>query len=189
MGVFRGVMTLQQPDLVMRAMGGDVEAFAALVERHERMALSVAYGCCNRADIAADAVQEAMIRAWTRLPSLREPERFAAWLANIVRNVAMDQGRRKKPTLGEAALAAHAAHDADPSEASHQREEQARLQQALEQLDDVTRSAVTLRYYEDLSSKQIADLLGLSPAAVDMRLSRARQELRRLLEHDRTIRP
>ena len=58
----------------------------------------------------------------------------------------------------------------------------ARVASAIASLDETSRPVVVLRYYEGLSSKEIADLLEMSPAAVDMRLSRARKQLRSLLE-------
>ena len=59
-----------------------------------------------------------------------------------------------------------------------------RIAAALQQLDDLSRSAIVLRYYENLSSREIGQLIGLSPAAVDMRLMRARQQLKELLGDD-----
>lgn len=61
------------------------------------------------------------------------------------------------------------------------RERHALVGRALESLDEVTRPAVILRYYDGMSSKEIGEALGLSPAAVDMRLSRARQQLKKIL--------
>jgi RNA polymerase sigma-70 factor (ECF subfamily) len=61
------------------------------------------------------------------------------------------------------------------------REQALRISAALESLDELTRSAVVLRYYENLSSKEIGDMLGLSSAAIDMRLMRGRQALKEKL--------
>ena len=77
---------------------------AALIGLHERVArLSVAFGIMGDATAAGDVVQDAFIRAWDRLADLREPERFATWLCGIVRNLAVDYLRRRKPaeTLGD----------------------------------------------------------------------------------------
>ena len=69
----------------------------------------------------------------------------------------------------------------DPIDELSRREQHARVADALQELDELTRSAVILRYYDDLSSKEIAELLQISPAAVDMRLSRGRQALKSIL--------
>jgi RNA polymerase sigma-70 factor (ECF subfamily) len=70
---------------------------------------------------------------------------------------------------------------ADPLEELDRREQRRLVSTALGELDEATRSVMVLRYYDDRSSKEIGELLGLSPAAVDMRLSRARQQLRQKL--------
>jgi RNA polymerase sigma factor (sigma-70 family) len=174
-------------DLVRVARRGDdpqASAFSTLVRRFERTALAVAYACCGGdASLAGDVTQEAFLRAWTRLGELKDDEKFAAWLCGIVRNLAADarrRGGRRKIAGGVDALAA-GENVAAP--ASHpQRVEQADLiAWALRQLDETSRAAVVLRYYENLSSIAIAELIGSTPAAVDMRLSRARIALRGLL--------
>src|SRR4051812_11730540 len=83
-------------ELVIRARQKDADAFAALIGRYERVALSVAYGVLGNSDAASDAVQEAFLRAWQRMAELKEPGRFATWLCGIARNLAVDARRRAK---------------------------------------------------------------------------------------------
>lgn len=170
-------------ELVRRAQRGDAEAFALLIRRYERTALAVAYSLLSDPHGAGDVVQDSFVRAWQRLRDLREPEKFGVWLCGIIRNRAIDFRRRGPRET--AALAADAAfRDAraeDPSAPLRREELRGTLDTALAALDEVSRLAVVLRYYEDLSSKQIGQILDLSPAAVDMRLMRARQELKQRL--------
>ena len=177
-------------EVVRRAQRKDATAFARLIDRHERAALSVAFGVLGDGNAAGDAVQEAFVRAWERLADLKEPGRFGPWLCGIVRNLAIDQLRRSRnePRPGSQNPAVkevrrdgrHPGQDAapDPSEELSRRERHDAVAAALDTLDEVSRSAVVLRYYDGLSSKQIGDLLDLAPAAVDMRLTRARRLLR-----------
>lgn len=170
-------------ELVRRAQRGDAEAFALLIRRYERTALAVAYSLLSDPHGAGDVVQDSFLRAWQRLRDLREPGKFGVWLCGIVRNRAIDF-RRRGPRETADLTAESAARDArsqDPSAAIRQQELRGTLDAALAALDEVSRLAVVLRYYEDLSSKQIGQMLDLSPAAVDMRLMRARQELKRTL--------
>ena len=107
-----------------------------------------------------------------------------------MRNLAIDHLRRSRnePRTGAAdAAALDVGRDArhpgqgycpDPADELARRERHDAIAAALQSLDDVSRSAVVLRYYDGLSSKQIGDLLDLAPAAVDMRLTRARRALR-----------
>ena len=198
-------MEVAWEEVVRRAQRRDAAAFAQLIGRHERAALSVAFGVLSDATACGDVVQEAFVRAWERLADLKEPGRFGPWLCGIVRNMAIDSLRRSRhePRAGSETPAVQdvrydgprhgygttpgAAHGGqgycpDPSEELTTRERHDAVAAALQTLDDISRSAVVLRYYDGLSSKQIGDLLGLAPAAVDMRLTRARRQLRDRLE-------
>jgi RNA polymerase sigma-70 factor (ECF subfamily) len=168
-------------ELVVRARGGDAEAFAELIGRYERSALSVAYGLLGDAHRAGDAVQEGFLKAWQELPRLVEAKKFGGWLMQIVRNAAVDIRRRKKAVVGAEMLESAAARGPGPAADVEGEEAAKRVQAALESLDEVTRTMVTLRYYDGLSSKEIAEVLGVSAASVDMRLSRARGQLKELL--------
>jgi len=165
-------------ELVKRAQRGDRAAFGDLVRRYERMALAMAYSIVGNGATAGDITQEAFLRAWQRLQGLTDPDRFLAWVGAIVRNLATDYARRKPKDLSPALDGRRAT---DPGTVIDQQENRDLINTALSRLDELTRAAVVLRYYEDLSSKEIAELLELSPAAVDMRLSRGRAELRQLL--------
>jgi RNA polymerase sigma factor (sigma-70 family) len=184
-----------QDQLVVRSRRGDAAAFAALIGSFERVALAVAFSVTGDGQSAGDVVQDAFLRAWQRIADLKEPERFAGWLCGIVRNLAIDAARaravrtRAVREMQEDACCANAngggalaAGDLGPLDELGRREECQRVAAALHRLDDVSRSAVVLRYYENLSSKQIAELLGIAPTAVDMRLMRARRQLREHLE-------
>jgi RNA polymerase sigma-70 factor (ECF subfamily) len=175
--------------LVRRAQAKDPEAFAELVGRYERMALSIAYSVLGEATAAGDVTQDAFIRAWERLRDLSDPARFGPWLSGVVRNGAIDALRRRRlqPRSMQAdpgerqAAAFNDRWTADPLNELSRREQHETLGSALAELDDVSRSVVVLRYYDNMSSKEIGELLDLAPTAVDMRLSRARQQLRRKL--------
>jgi RNA polymerase sigma factor (sigma-70 family) len=174
----------QEPqELVLQARRGDCAAFAELIRLYERAALSVAYATLGDASAAGDVTQESFLRAWQRLDELKEPARFGAWLTRIVRNLAADQIRRRPFQQLESteALESIDPSRADPTAELDKAEMRGRIDEALATLDETTRSAVVLRYYDGLPSKRIGEMLNLSPAAVDMRLSRARAELREKL--------
>src|SRR5882762_4685241 len=80
--------------LVRQAQRRDARSFAALIARYERSVLAVAYAAVGDGDRAADAAQEAFLRAWRKLESLKEPQCFGNWLLGIARNVALDAGRK-----------------------------------------------------------------------------------------------
>ena len=167
--------------LARRAVAGDADAFGELIERHERAALAVAYAVTRRGAKAADAVQEACLKAWQKRQSLAEPEKFAAWLLNIVRRCAVDQLRRGGRNFEP--LSVDPAAEGATSDPLERREQEDEVRRAMDELDEETRLAVSMRFYDASSSKDIAAVLGCSPAAVDMRLKRGRDKLRELL-HD-----
>lgn len=155
------------------------DAFAELARRFEPTALAIAYARLQDATDAADVVQEAFLRAWERLDTLDDASRFAQWLGRMARNLAIDLRRRRQPLSLEGAQDPQAPGRIDDALVLGEQAEQ--INRALRALDDVSRECVVLRYFQDLSSKEIGELLELSPAAVDMRLSRARTQLKERL--------
>ncbi len=169
-------MQVSVEELVSRARLHDADAFAELIQRYEGVALSVAYAQTRNAADAGDIVQEAFLRAWQRLDSLDDPSRFAHWISRMVRNLAIDLRRRRKPLpLDDSFDPPDVLKHVAPTEIDEQKQQ---IEQAIQSLDEMSRECVVLRYYEQMSSKQIADLLGITAAAVDMRLSRARNQLK-----------
>jgi RNA polymerase sigma factor (sigma-70 family) len=81
-------------DLVEAARRGDHEAFEVLATSAGDRLYAVARLILRASDLAEDAVQEALVRAWQQLPSLRDPDRFDAWLYRLVVNACADQGRQ-----------------------------------------------------------------------------------------------
>ena len=187
------ILTQEQPvsateALVRDAVARDAPAFAALIRRYERVVLSVAFGVLNNSDAAADVAQDSFLRAWQRLSELNEPARFATWICGIARNLAIDVRRKNKRLQSSIDAEGNDLLDAsfdekaeEPLAILDQGERLAQVAAAVQSLDDITRPAVILRYYDGLSSKEIGEILGMSPAAVDMRLSRARQVLKKVL--------
>jgi RNA polymerase sigma factor (sigma-70 family) len=145
-------------------------------------------------DEAEDIAQETLLTAWRSLDHLREASRFDAWLDGICRNLSRHAARRassererRAPDYAaddgqvEDGLTLASGHDADPLDTLTQRELMTLLENALGLLNDASREAVRLRYLADLSSDEAAARLGLSVNALEVRLSRARKQLRAAL--------
>jgi RNA polymerase sigma-70 factor (ECF subfamily) len=171
-------------ELVERSARRDQAAYGEVLRRCEKSLLAVAYSILHDGHLAGDVVQDAAWRAWRRLGELRDFERFVPWLVGIVRHLAFDAQRRRRRcerVQGRAAGRSGSRVSADPADEAVHNEETEKLRLALESLEESTRTAVILRYYDGWSSRQIGEALGLGPAAVDMRLARARAALRRFL--------
>ena len=170
-------------ELVARARLHDAEAFAELIRRFEGLALSIAYARTRNPADAGDVVQDAFLKAWQRLDSLEDPSRFSHWLGRMVRNLAIDHVRRKRPMALDTSIdVADVSPNTGASAGMEKDEQRGQINSALDTLDELSRTCVVLRYYENMSSKEIAGMLDLTPAAVDMRLSRARTQLRDKLD-------
>jgi RNA polymerase sigma-70 factor (ECF subfamily) len=170
-------------ELVERARSGDEQAFSQLVAAHQRSALAIAYAILGDAAAAGDVMQETFLRAWQKLRDLDDPDRFGAWIGRIARNLAHDHVRRQPRDLVplEDQQPVYPRLAEDPANLLDRGETRRTINAALGELDETTRTAIALRYYQNMSSKQIAEVLDLTPAAVDMRLSRGRAELRKKL--------
>jgi RNA polymerase sigma-70 factor (ECF subfamily) len=158
--------------LVEAARAGDLDSFGKLCERYYAPLVAVAYNVVRDHQLAEDAAQEAFARGLVHLPKLKEPGKFAPWLARICRNVATDMMRsRPVPVRME--------EFAPPPEA-HEEESTARIvRKAIAKLPGSLREVTVLRYYNDCSYEQISAVLGLSKMTVNGRLTRAKRKLAR----------
>lgn len=140
-----------------------------------RTCLRHAYRYARNPSEAEDIAQDAMLRAWRRRSTLREPGARRQWLVTIVRNEAFRQHARMRPDPVATLEADHGADD----ERVLAMVERADLHAALERLNDRDRQLVRLRYDEDLTQEAIARRLGIPEGTVKVRLHRVRAKLRR----------
>jgi RNA polymerase sigma-70 factor (ECF subfamily) len=173
-----------RPDgtVVSVILGGDVEAFAVLVHRYRDAYTRFAVRMLGNADDADDALQAAFVRAFRSLRNCRDPERFSRWLYQIVvnecRTLSATRARReRKFVIDEAQLDAVA--DEPGSERKAAVEE---VQLALDRLEPDQREAFILKHVEELSYEEIAEITGAGVSALKMRVKRACERLRELLE-------
>lgn len=156
------------------------ERDAALYCRLARPMWSVLYARCCDAELALDAVQEAFVR-WREQDASRIDEP-AGWLLRVASNWMTDQLRRNRPTLPYHEAPEVAKSESDPAVAAVRDEMHQQVRSALSGLRLEDREVLVLRYSLDWSSGRIAEGLGLTVQAVDMRLSRARRRLADLLK-------
>ncbi len=187
-GVSRGLRTELSPaappdaDCIRAVLAGDAEAFGTLVERYQHEYMRFAVRMLGIRDDADEALQSAFVRAFRALEQCRDPERFGAWLYRIVvnecRTRATRRGRRERWFVrDETLLEQAAAPSADDAGAA--REE---IQRALDRLPADQREAFVLKYVEELSYEEMAEITGVGISALKMRAKRACQRLRGLLE-------
>jgi len=136
----------------------------------------LAYRYASNPSEAEDIAQDALLRAWRRRATLRDPERRNQWLATIVRNEAFRQRARVRPDPIATIELQGSEEDEDVSATV----DRADLQAALGRLSDCDRQLLELRYGEDLTQAAIARRLGVPEGTVKVRLHRARDKLRRV---------
>ncbi len=172
---------LSDATLVRRILAGEADLYRILVERYRNEFGRYASGMLGgNVDDAADALQEAFIRAFDSLSSLGEPERFKAWLFRIVSNQCHNVRKRNKPHLSLDGI--EDPRDVPAERAVINKETGDLIQEAIEQLTPEQREAFVMKHIEGRSYGEMAELLGVGQDALKMRVHRARDELRRKLE-------
>lgn len=163
--------------LVARVVAGERESYAELVRRYQTPLYRFARGMGLDGDAAQDAVQDALVTAYTRLRDCREPDRFRFWLFRILRNRCLDgqKGERRRTARSEALrLESDDAHT-PPLEL------RLTLAQALAALPEPMREAFLLKHLEGYGYDEIAEITGAGVSAAKMRVHRAREALRAAL--------
>jgi RNA polymerase sigma-70 factor, ECF subfamily len=185
--VMRGSVQLNESEtaLVSRCQAGNTEAFSILVEQHSRVLFGTAYLMTRDRGLAEDAVQAALVKIWKNLPSLRQNSSLKAWLVRIVINEVNQQRRKKRLPTVPLEQAPEVPDEADENETELARaEDHQRLRQALETLTVEQREAVVLRYFSDLTVREVATVASEREGTIKSRLSRALDKLGEILGKD-----
>lgn len=167
--------------LVQRAMGGDRQAFSALVRRYQRAAYLVALGVTREHADAEDVAQEAFLVALERLEECRDPTRFAGWLTTIVKNRARNLLRREQLREGEPVPFQVPSGTPGPDRETERAMLRGALAQAVGQLSPLQREVVLLHDLEGWKHREIAERLGMPSGTVRSHLHFARRRLREIL--------
>jgi len=181
-------------ELVARLQRGDDSAFEAIVRTHSGRLLSVARRFLGNNEDAQDAVQDAFIRAYKAIHTFEARAQLYTWLHRILVNTALMKlrERRRRPTESIEDLLPSYSTDGHQAVASREwsdavlerKETAAIVREAIERLPDQYREVLVLRDIEEKDTAEAAALLGTSSNVVKVRLHRARQALRTLLDRE-----
>ena len=163
--------------LIEAATGGDIESFGELCRRYYAAMAAIAYAVLSDHQLAEDAAQESFARALVSLRSLKNKDRFAPWLAAICKNVAKDMLAAKARQINTDDIS-------QVDKVENHDENDLAIHRAIEQLPESAKDLVVLRYYDGLSYEQISSVLGISKAAINGRLSRAKRKMEKYLKHN-----
>jgi len=170
----------------------DKRAFVEILQAHRDRVFSYALYVLRDGDEAEDVTQDAFLRLWRNRADV-ESGRVEAWLIRVAHNLCIDRTRRRQtarrllatPAARAAAEDAAGAAGRAPDGGLEQEQTRALLLDAMDTLQDETRSAVILHYFQGLKIEEVARMLGKKTNTVKVQLHRARHALRRVLESSR----
>jgi RNA polymerase sigma-70 factor (ECF subfamily) len=170
-----------QTALVDRARRGDREAFSVLAGGAVDRLYAIARLILRDTELAEDATQDALVRAWRDLPTLRDVERFDAWLYRLLVRSCADIGRRRRRWRAELSVV-----PLEPAEPDRTAElaDRDQLERGLRRLSDAQRTILILHFYVGLSPSDAADALNIPVGTAKSRLHYAIDALRAALAAD-----
>lgn len=169
--------------VVRDVLSGDRDSYRLLVRRYQDVLYGHALRMVGSPDEAADLVQQAFVTGFRKLALARDPDRIGAWLFRILSNLAKDYLRSpRRRDLSMERVSELSEPGESPLETVHRGEVRQRLQVAMGELTAEQREAFTLKHLEGRSYEEMAAVLDTSVASLKMRVKRAREALRELLE-------
>jgi len=173
---------VDQQGLVERARRGDRQAFAELVRASGARLDATARLILRDPDLAQDAVQDTLIRAWRSLPGLRDPATFDHWLHSLVAHACIDLARKRRRRVVELELSP--LDFAEALDETAQIADRDLLDRALARLEPEQRAILVLHFYLDLPLPRVAQLLGIPGGTAKSRLHRSLRVLRSAMSID-----
>jgi RNA polymerase sigma-70 factor (ECF subfamily) len=163
---------------MQQVASGDQSVYATLVTDHLGPISAYAQRMTGNVSNAEDITQEVFLRLWLKASEFDATRaRLTTWLHQMAHNLAIDQHRKRHREVSLEVIDVP-----DPAVTSGSSEEPYPVAQALLQLPERQRSALALTYYQDLSNREVADIMGLSTRAVESLLVRARSAMKVRLE-------
>ena len=173
---------LTEAELVTACLTGQRDAFAIIVERHRRAVYQLCYRFVGNHEDASDLSQEVFLRAFRGLKGFKGQSSLATWLYRIGVNTCLNRVSAHVPATEPLEARPHQAVGDDPSSSLIREERRARVRAAIARLPRKQRATLILRAYQELSHREIADILGSSVGAVKANFFHALGNLKKILE-------
>ena len=175
----------QERAWVLATLGGDHDAFAKLVEVYQGPVYNLAYRMLGTAADAEDATQESFLRAYTRLDTYDPGRKFSSWILSVASHYCVDRLRRRRGrnVSMEDVRGWRWIPDDDPKpeEYAARHEREATIRRMLGDLPPQYRLVIVLRYWQDLSYEEIAEITESTQSAIKSRLHRARRMMAEMI--------
>ncbi len=170
-------------DLVRRFKNGDEKSFNQLVLRYQKRIYDLTYRMVRNQQDAADVSMEVFVRAYKGLKSFEERSSFYVWLVKIAVNLCINFSRREKfrSFLSIFDLAERPSADVSPSDEMENKELKLAIDKAVGSLPVRQRTSFVLKFHQDLSHKEIAEIMGITEGAAKANYFQAIRKLQKLL--------
>ena len=168
-----------EAEIVARVLKGDRQTYALLVEEYKTPIYNLAYRMTGNADDADDLTQETFIRAYQYLWRYDQRKKFFTWLYTLAFNLIKNHLRKNKKEKLSEELSALSLTDNNPSQEERLIEDQ-EISSCLLRLEDELRALLIMKYQQELSFEEIAQITGKSLSAVKMRIYRGLEKLKEL---------
>ena len=172
--------------LAMACQSGDSNAFEEIVYRYQHLMYRVAFRMTSNQEDAMDATQDALVKAWQNIQKWKPTHTFRSWLLRLTANQAVDQARKSnRKRQKEVAVDSWtpemeaAGSDAQSKVTPDSAQFEQRLNLALQRVSDMQRKVFIMRHFEQMSLKEISDVLECTTGSVKVHLHRAVKKLRK----------
>jgi RNA polymerase sigma-70 factor (ECF subfamily) len=173
-------------NIIDKVLGGDVQAFSKLVEQYQNMVYTLAFRLMNNAQEAEELAQDTFVKAYNGLAKFKKESKFSSWLYTICYRSGLNLLKKKKSGIRSEELGDYHQNinytGDDALQVITKREKHATVNQSLEILSPEDKYIVQLYYYEEMSIKEIADIVELSETNIKSKLFRSRKALYEILK-------
>ncbi len=176
---------------IEQALNGDTKAYAVLIDRYKHMVYTMAAQIVKNKEDAEEVAQDVFLKAFKALNSYKGDAKFSTWLYKIAYYRSLDYLKKRQRRISTTAIDVSREYSISALDGEMDRmevqEKQQMVKKAIQKLPEDDGVLITLHYYEELSLKEISEVMGHSPNALKVRLHRARKRLADLLK--RTVEP
>lgn len=186
-------LSLQEASLIEQSKAGDIESFEQLIAAHQKRMFNIAYRMLGNLEDANDVTQEALVKAYRGIKNFSGKSSFSTWLYTIVNNACIDFIRKNRKTNiiyldreyetedGSYKVELYS-NDHRPEELLEKKEVQRLVHESIDKLSYEHKKIIILRDIQQLSYKEIAEILSCSEGTVKSRISRARNNLKIIIQ-------
>lgn len=196
--LFKEVEKMNEKELLLQAKLGDVLAFEKLIEQHQKIIFSIAYRIAGNQEDAADMTQEVLIKIFKNLKKFKEKSKFSTWVYRVATNTCLDEAKKQRNKAAYSLDAEFLTEEGSylseipdtgitPEQAYQKKEVMNAVNVAISYLSDEHKKVIILRDIQGFSYQDIAEILKCSEGTVKSRISRARDQLKKILLQDREL--